>query len=65
MSKESSVAEMVVKEGEIKHVKWSWRRRLFRWEEELAEVCESLILGAINSVEGEDRWKRGESVYTV
>jgi len=56
---------MVVKEGEIKHVKWSWRRRLFRWEEELAEVCESLILGAINSVEGEDRWKRGESVYTV
>ncbi|GAU14013.1 hypothetical protein TSUD_168380 [Trifolium subterraneum] len=45
-----SVAEMI---GEgVKNVRWRLRRRrrVFRWEEEMLEVCEGLIPGVTNLV---------------
>ncbi|MCI48378.1 hypothetical protein A2U01_0069621, partial [Trifolium medium] len=56
---------MVVEEEGVKNVIWRWRRRLFQWEEELAEVCRGLVLGVVRKEEEEDRWQWGGESYTV
>ncbi|MCH89269.1 cysteine-rich receptor-like protein kinase, partial [Trifolium medium] len=46
-------------------VLWSWRRSLFQWEEELTEVCEGVILGAVRRIGESDKWQWGNSCYSV
>jgi hypothetical protein len=35
LDKDKTVAELIVEEEGVRKVIWSWRRRLFQWEEEL------------------------------
>ncbi|WJX93876.1 hypothetical protein P8452_75357 [Trifolium repens] len=54
---------MIVEEEGVKKVKWSWRRRFFRWEVELVDICNGVVLGTDRSSNGQDRWN--EDHYTV
>ncbi|MCI57499.1 hypothetical protein A2U01_0078750, partial [Trifolium medium] len=56
---------MIGEEGGVKFVQWNWRWQLFRWEEEVLEVCNALVLGAVSLTKGENRWQWGKSKYTV
>jgi hypothetical protein len=38
---------MIVEENGAKVVMWRWRRRLFRWKEELVDVCNGVVLGSV------------------
>ncbi|MCI07826.1 hypothetical protein A2U01_0028895, partial [Trifolium medium] len=56
---------MITKVNGERIINWRWRRRLFRWEEELVEVCQGVVLGIIRSEGDKDCWKWSDSVYSV
>ncbi|MCI07913.1 putative non-LTR retroelement reverse transcriptase, partial [Trifolium medium] len=63
--RDRTVADMISDINGEKKILWSWRRNLFRWEEELAEVCEGVVFGAERGSGGSDIWKWGDSDFSV
>jgi hypothetical protein len=56
---------MLIKEEGIWKINWKWRRNLFQWENELMEICNSLVLGIERKEDRVDRWQWGGECYTV
>jgi len=56
-NKLSTVAEMYDRDGEDGREEWTWRRRLWVWEEELVEECRTLLTNVVLQQNVSDRWQ--------
>ncbi|GAU51692.1 hypothetical protein TSUD_415060 [Trifolium subterraneum] len=65
LDKDSLVSDMLIVEEGVRRIKWRWRRNLFQWENELVEVCNSLVMGVERKEEEADSWQWGGESYTV
>nr|KYP42867.1 hypothetical protein KK1_035714 [Cajanus cajan] len=68
INKNASIAEMFEWEGGVAKWKWSWRRRLLVWEQQLLNTLANFINRTKFIVSDEDKWSwigAPERVYTV
>ncbi|GAU43492.1 hypothetical protein TSUD_92030 [Trifolium subterraneum] len=65
IDKDSLVFDMLVETEGVRRINWRWRRNLFQWENELVEVCNSLVLGVERKEDEPDSWQWGGDSYTV
>jgi hypothetical protein len=63
--KDCLVSDMLIEEEGVRKINWRWRRNLFQWENELMEVCNSLVMGIERKEDEDDRWKWGGGNYSV
>jgi len=62
-NKTSTVVDMCALGWEEGGEAWSWRRRLWAWEEEMLEECRTLLANVVVQPNVSDRWQWDPDIH--